>query len=249
MTSNAIRVVAALSLAITSSLVSAGTFSDDFSTGLDPDFWTISKTTPALYSVDASGGKVAMAKTAVNSPGGFQAVTAVLALANLGGNITGDFSTQVDFDSASIAGANFNQVQLNVFFTNGTLFLDVFDNDGGLNKHVFGGNNGTGRFADSSTSGTFRIERVGGSMRGFFNDRLIVTAGNNAPVSAITFSLQNNGTNNPISVNFDNFSLSGASVTVPSPVPEPESWALLSAGLFWLIGRVAARRARTTSTG
>lgn len=243
MISQSSGIVASVCLTMVSTMASAGTFADSFSSGLDPDFWTISKTTDALYSVDTSAGRVGLAKSAVNSPGGFQAVTAVLALANLGGNIAGDFSTQIDFDSAAITGGNFNQVQLNVFFANGTFFMDVFDNDGGLNKHVFGGNNGNGRIVDGSTSGTFRIERVNGTVRGFFNSQVMTTVGSNAPVSAITFSLQNNGTNDPISVHFDNFSVTGASVALPTPVPEPGTWAMLAVGLG-IVGWGATRRTR-----
>ena len=223
----------------TSIQASAGSFQDDFSNGLNPTFWTVTQTTSNLYNANTNAGTLNFARSAASSTAGFQAVNAVLSLPALGGNITGDFSTQVDFSNAVISGALFNQVQLNVLFTNGNYFLAVHDNFQGGNNHIFNSNLDQGIALNTGNSGTFRIQRTGAIVSGFFNNSLLFATAISAPVSEISLSLQNNGTNDPISVKFDNFSLTPATIV---GVPAPGSGMLLMAGLALIIG-LARRRA------
>src|SRR5215469_18597706 len=74
----------------------AATFSDDFSSGLRPLYWSVTQTTPGLWSVDDTHGDVRLAKVGI-SPGGLQNVAVNLNMAAVGGPITGDFSEQIDF--------------------------------------------------------------------------------------------------------------------------------------------------------
>src|SRR5262252_10934378 len=76
----------------------AATFSDDFSSGLRPVYWSVSQTTAGLWSVDDTQGDVRLAKVGT-SPGGLQNVRVELDMAAVGGAITGDFFEQIDFSN------------------------------------------------------------------------------------------------------------------------------------------------------
>jgi hypothetical protein len=176
------------------------TFADDFSSGLRPTYWTVTQTTQGLFSVDDTHGDVRLAKVG-NSPGGFQNVAINLNMAAVGGQITGDFSTQIDFRDAVVE-PNDDQVQLNVVVS-GSPFDDVYD------------------LAVTGNSGTFTISRTGGALTGYYNGSPIFSETNSSVVTAITFSLQlRPGSNDSTSVTFDNFSLTAASVpSACTPVP------------------------------
>lgn len=223
---------------------SAATFFDNFSSGLNPSYWSVTQTTPGLYDVNAGGGQVSLARSAHSPTGGLQWVGVHLNLAALGGNIAGDFSMQIDFKNAVLGSHAVDQVQLNAVFADGSYFLDVHDNALGVNNHVWfdvtppytGGVSVL--HIDSGNTGTFKIARTGTVVSGWYNStRLFFSGGYTAALSEISFTLQNNGTNDMISANFDNFSLTAASV--PS-VPEPETYAMFLAGLG-LLGATARR--------
>jgi hypothetical protein len=144
-----------------------GTFSDDFSSGLRPTYWTVTQTTPGLFSVDDTHGDVRLAKVGMN-PGGLQNVAVILNMAAVGGPIPGDFSTQIDFSNA-VVGPNIDQVELHTSFADSSLFFDVYDNSGGLNVHVWDGSSQQGRIPVSGNSGTFTIARVGTTVTGYYN--------------------------------------------------------------------------------
>ena len=218
---------------------SAATFTDSFASGLNATYWNVTQTTPGLYDVTTPGGQIHLARSNHAPTGGFQAVNVNLNLAALGGNIAGAFSTQIDFNSAVIAGSLLNQVQLNLVFANGARFLDVLDNASGGNFHVWDDIAARGGSTTPLRAGTFKVERVGTTVSGYFNNAFIFSNANNSALTHIDFSLQNNRTNDPISVNFDNFSLTAASV--PAPIPEPETYAMLLAGLG-LLGFIAQRK-------
>ena len=195
--------------ALTASL--AATFSDDFSSGLSPAFWTITQTTSNLYSVNATGGNVTFAKAGAN-PGGLQNVTASLNLAALGGSISGDFSAQIDFTNAVI-GPNVDQVELHAYFADSSYFFDVYDLSGGRNVHVWNGSL-NGATSETVTYGTFKISRTGTTLTGYFNGALLFSESDSAALTGISFVLQNQpGSDDYPSVTFDNFSLTAASVS------------------------------------
>lgn len=105
----------------TAGIVCGGTFSDDFSTGLDPSYWSIILSTPDRYSVDASQGNVQLAKTSVQNPGGLQQVYIRLNFAPFGGRITNDFSTQIDFTNAVLPGPGLDQVEFHTYYEDGSV--------------------------------------------------------------------------------------------------------------------------------
>jgi len=214
--SNQLRGIASagtLALALASSMsLRAATFSDDFSAQLRPTCWSISQTTSNLYSVDASLGSVHLAKI-LPTPGGFQGVFVNLSPVLLGGTITGDFSTQIDFSQAVVPGPGLDQIELHAYFQDGSIFYTVYDRSSGLNAHVWNGGSVQGVLPVSADSGTFRITRIGSTVTGYFNGATLSSETRPAALTGIAFVLQNNqGSDDTISVTFDNFSLTAPSV-------------------------------------
>lgn len=201
----------------------AGTFSDDFSTGLNPTYWTITQTTPGVYSEDHTQGDVRLAKIASTS--GLQDIAINLNMSAVGGPIAGDFSMQIDFLNA-IIGPGVDQVEFHAFFGDSSFFFDVRDNSSGQNVHVWNGSI-NGFTATTATSGTFSIVRTGSSLTGYFNGSPIFSESNTSSLIGIAFILQNqpSGANDTPSVTFDNFSLTANSV------PEPTTWAMVMGGI------------------
>jgi hypothetical protein len=192
------------------------TFSDDFSTGLDPSYWGIIQSTPNFYSVDASQGNVQLAKTSAQNPGGIQGVYIRLNLAPFGGPITNDFSTQIDFTNAVVPGPGLDQVEFHTYYEDGSIYYTVYDNSSGYNVHVWDGSAAQGMIPMSGNSGMFRISRTGATVTGYFNGTALYSETRSSPLTAIDFVLQNNnGSDDAISVTFDNFSLTSASVFLP----------------------------------
>jgi hypothetical protein len=206
----------------------AGTFSDDFATGLNPTYWSISQSTPGLYSVNATGSNVVLALPNPGlNPGGLQSVQIVLDLAALGGSITGDFTVQIVFTNAVI-GPNDDQVQLNLVFADSSIFDDVYDLSSGRNVHVWNGSYNN-PISETVTFGTFTIIRTGSTVTGYFDGTPIFFESNSAALTALTFSLQNQpgAAGDTPSVTFDNFSLTADSVPatcVPPPTGLVSWW-------------------------
>ncbi len=212
----------------------AATFVDDFSLGLRPECWTVLQSTPGFYSVNATDGTVRLAKGSATTPGGVQYVFVRLNLAEFGGPVTGDFSTQVDFTNAVIAGPGLNQVELHTYFEDGSIFYAVYDQSSGLNAHVWDGYGVRGTLAVSGSSGTFVIARAGATLSAYYNGTLLFSSEKTSPLSNVDFVLQNNqGSDDPISVTFDNFSLTAASVV---PKLSISSLAGQKIALSWITG-------------
>lgn len=187
---------------------------DDFAAGIDTLRWTVNTSQP-LYSVDDSQGDVRFSKPIGGS--GFQ-----YAWLSLECDFGGDFDVSVEFSEAMITrlnGAPGNQVQLTLSF-GGQLFVVVRSDElpGGDNIHVFVNPPGSwvGAQPTTVTQGTLRAVRSGSVVSGYLDDNLIYSdTYNDAPVTFMTLALQNNGTNDPTSVIFDNFSLVAESLDCP----------------------------------
>ena len=196
--------------------VRSGTFSDDFSTGLDPSYWSIIQSTPNLYSVDASQGNVQLAKTSATNPGGVQNVYIRLNFAPFGGRITNDFAAQVDFLNAVVPGPGLDQVELHTYYEDGSIYYAVYDNSSGYNVHVWDGGSAQGIAAMSGNSGTFSISRAGTTVTAYFNGTPLYSETRSSPLVGIDLALQNNsGSDDATAVTFDNFSLTSASAYPP----------------------------------
>ena len=201
----------------------AGTFVDTFTPGLDSNYWSVIQSTPNFYSVIATAGSVQLAKNSAPNPGGVQYVFVRVNLTALGGSITNDFSAQVSFSGAVVPGPGLDQVELHSYYQDGSIFYTVYDRVVGyLNAHVWDGGSVLGVNSVAGSAGTFRITRVGSTVTGYFNDTPLASVGRGSPLTAVDFVLQNNaGSDDAISVTFDNFSLSGPDVSDQSPA---QSW-------------------------
>jgi hypothetical protein len=206
--------LAVLATAITTRAF-AGTFSDDFSAGLNPTYWSIYASVPDTYTVTATGGNVDLAKIATTS--GNQVLNVVLNMVAVGGNISGNFSDQIDFSNAVI-GPGDDQVQLDDVFADGSIFLDVYDLSAGRNVHVWNGSSVNNPISETATGGTFLISRTGSTVTGYFDGTTIYSQTDTAALSYIDFRLESqpNASTDSSSVTFDNFSVTAASVPEPS---------------------------------
>ena len=193
--------------AIAPGIASGVTFTEDFSSGLDPNLFSVVQTTDGLFSLDATQGVVHLAKTA-SSPGGLQSIDVVLDMeAVLGGPVSGDFSVQIDFANA-VVGPNIDQAELHTHYADGTIFFDVYDlSDGGLNVHVWNGVAVQNHTAVSAAGGTFKISRRGSTVTGYFNGTPIYSQSISSALTQLDFVLQlQPGSDDYPSVDFDNFS-------------------------------------------
>lgn len=141
----------------------AGTFSDSLTNGLNPNDYTVTQSAAGVYTEDPSDTGIQLAK--VESTSGFQEIDINLNLSALGGNVTGDFSVQIDFANALI-GPNDDQIQLNTSYANGAGFDDVYDLSSGLNVHVYDGLGIENPQPVSTNNGTFIVSRTGSTVTG-----------------------------------------------------------------------------------
>ncbi|QEH31826.1 hypothetical protein OJF2_02910 [Aquisphaera giovannonii] len=234
-----------LILALASPIARGGSFTDDFSSGLNPAYWTVAQTTPGLFTVDTTQGNVHLSRT--NSTiSGFQYVKISLNLAEAAGQaaIAGDFTARIDFSGAMLAGNGDVQAEFQSLFQDGSGLFDNRSNDPmpgttapTENVHVwnFDGNL-HGYTPVTSDSGTFTIARAGSTLAGYFDNTLLFSETNASPLTDISFVLQNYSGRDPIAITFDNFSLTTA-------VPEPSSATLLGIGIV-AAGRCVERRRR-----
>ncbi len=194
----------------------AAAASPAFRDGFTSANWMTEKTAK-LYQVAATASVVRFS-TPGGGAGGFQWVGL-----QFRHQIRGNFDISIQYSKASIKrvnGSPANQVQLNAVF-GGQIFCVVRDDDvvAGNNYHIYtGGWHGTVK--TSATSGVLRIVRVGSTVSGYADDtRLYQGTYNSSPVTQLWFSLQNNGTVDPISVTFSKFVLSAGTISQALGVP------------------------------
>lgn len=224
---NCFRIILGGCLSASAAGALAGTFTDAFSSGLNPAYWSVNQTTAGRYTVDTSGGDLHLFKGVSGGSGSIQNVAVQLNMAAIGGPVTGDFSSQVSFSNAVLSTSGITQVELHTQFSDSSFFFDVYDNSAGKNFHVWnGGLHGT--TGTSLTGASMSIQRVGSSLSGYYNGNLIFSTASN-PTAALNsmylvFQTQPGEGGSAQSVNFSDFSLTGSSV-----VPEPVS--MLSLGV------------------
>lgn len=198
---------------LTTGATASDVLTDGFSAGIEPALWTHLSNQP-LYSWNDAGGDVLFSKAAGGS-GGLDFIGIFLERIAVG-----DFDVQAAFSQASIqhlTGAVGNQVQLNVRF--GGQLLAVVRSDetaAGNNAHVYAdppiawvGS----VVATSASAETLRVVRTGTTVSAYYGATLLHqgTYGTD-PVTAITLTLQNNATQDPVSVHFDDFSLTADTI-------------------------------------
>ena len=194
------------------------TFTDSFPAGLNPTYWSTLQTISNYYTVTLPANQVQLAKTGGANPGGLQSVSIRLNLSQLGGSISNDFTVSVQITNAVVSGSGRDQVELHTYYQDGSIYFVSYDNSVGLNAHVWDGTSALGAVPLSTNAGVLTITRTGGTVSGYFNSTAIYSETRTAAVASVEFTLQNNsGSSDPISVTFEDFSLTSASVFTYAP--------------------------------
>jgi hypothetical protein len=182
---------------------------DDFSGGINPDYWSV---TAGAYTIDDTQGDLRISKPA--GPGAWAQIF-------FSHDLYGDFDISVDYRNA-VLGGDHNQIQFNILF-GGQYAADRRENWSGSRYSVWldPPQSTVGVTGTADTAGTLRIARTGSIVTFYANGSPIYQGTfNNAPVTDLWLSLQNNGTSDAISVTFDNFSVSADKIDLPcSPAP------------------------------
>ena len=99
-----------------------------------------------------------------------------------------------------------DQLEFHANFADNSEFFDVYEHStGAFNLHVWTGKVNAAMPTDV-TSGTFRIVRVGSTITGYLDDKLIYTTTNSATLSAVRILMQLQlMSNDPVSITLDNF--------------------------------------------
>lgn len=158
------------------------------------DGWETVETRAGMYRLEQGGNQLRVARQG-NNPGGLQYAGLRL---KRGLPLAGDFEAQVDFSDARIEGG-LNQVELQASFSDGSLFFVVRDREGN-GSHIWAP--GIQGDASCGRAGSLRLERRGGTVTGYCDGRAIGSAPRKAELIQLQFVLQNNRTNDPISVIF-----------------------------------------------
>jgi hypothetical protein len=237
--------IAISAIALVTGRAFGGTFSDDFSTGLNPADWSIVNTDSSAYTVSAPGGNsgVTLANNGGVLSGAVQGVSIVLNLGALGGNITGDFSAQIDFSNWAVSpptDSGDEEASLDTNFSNGQVWDVIRDEEtGGVsnNVHVWEGFI-PAAITETASSGTFTITRTGNVLGGYFDGTLITQIVETSPLSSLAFSIASQGSDSAdtSTATFSDFSITATSV------PEPAS---VSALTLVAMGILSRRRRRT----
>lgn len=201
-------VVAALLLASAfPGIIVGANFSDDFSKGLNTNFWTTYQNTAGLYSVDTNHGSLQVTRTTMTNSGGTRYVEFALDPSLFNGIMYGDFSTDLKFTNAVLPGPGIDQIGLQADFYDGSYFLVGHDNENGSSAFVADGST-HGLTNVSGGSGTLSVERAGNILSGYYNGSPIFSKTNTSPLTYILFFVQSGSTDDLSSVAFDGFSLS-----------------------------------------
>jgi len=156
--------------------------------------WTVVETTPGMYRLERSSGEARIARQA-NNPGGLQHAGLRL---NRGLPASGDFNAQVSFADARIDGG-LNQIELQASFADGSIFYVVRDRERS-GSHIWAPN--LQGDAPCGKAGVLRMERRGDTVTGYCDGRAIWSAPRKAALTRLQFVLQNNASNDAISVTF-----------------------------------------------
>ena len=203
----------------------AASFTDNFANGINPTNWFALTNTPRFSVVPENG--VAQIQSTTGTNNGFFWGT-------LFSEVTayGDFDVSIDFTNASLAwrtGSPGNQAQLNCYFGDFysiTNFFVVRSDEAtwDQNAHIWMGNfppDGAKLGPALSTNisyGTLRITRTNSLVSGYINSTLIAQTNFVTVPAHFQLVLQNNGTEDAISIGYNNFQLTADKITVGPPL-------------------------------
>ena len=186
----------------------ASTFADPLTSALSTTDWATTSTANSDFTEAAGASGTTLANAGGNPGNIFQGEYVSLQLGALGGNIGGDFSTQVSVADAVI-GPGQDQIQLNVGFADNSGLSVVFESTGGGGEdaHVWIGST-QGLITVTGASGMLKVARVGSTLSGYFNGTLLFSETETSAVTAINFCIQNQPSSaDNCSALFSNFSL------------------------------------------
>ncbi len=162
------------------------------------NWWSVSETTPGLYRLEFSRDALRVARQG-NNPGGVQNGGLSLVLPQ---TVTDDFEARVSFSDARIEGG-LNQIELQAGFADGSIFFAVRDREG-RGSHVWAP--GMRGDAPCSNQGMLILRRTQGLITAMCNEVVIHYEQRPAALTSLRFVLQNNGSNDPVSVTFSDWS-------------------------------------------
>jgi hypothetical protein len=156
----------------TSPLFGQINFSDNFSSGLSPTYWTVTEIPSNSFTIDTSAGKLSLTadSTVTSEYGGIYLSSSALGIPV--GGLTGDFSESLTFSNANISSVGSgNNINLDAIFEGGSpnFFVDAYTSSDSLGTYVYGDvPSETGPYvATSATGGTFNISRNGSIVYGW----------------------------------------------------------------------------------
>jgi hypothetical protein len=186
--------------------VLAAGYIDYFTSGLDPTHWTSGNTNQPAYVIDASQGDVRISKPS-GGEGQFQS-----GWIRFNHEVRGDFDISVVYREANIPHPSVctgNQIQINLTFGAQYVANRRQYTCGEGNSYSVWADPPAGSFGTAATtdlSGVLRITRVGSTATFYYNGNQYYQADYNAlPLTYLSFSLNNNGTSDAVSVIFDDF--------------------------------------------
>lgn len=205
----------------------------DFSTGLDPYYWSFASSGSTTWTTSPTAGGLLMVGPA--GGGGLSAGQISLDLTRFAP--LGDFDARLTFTGAVFA-AETHQLHLGVDIAGQGIYA-VRSNEGDglhmwISAYVDGGDGAAG------ADGTLRLSRTGSTLATFWNNSTTpFWSGDygSTPAQWIGFNFMKNGATDYAEVTWQSFSLT------PAPIPEPSALAL-AVGLLAL-GTTAGLRRRS----
>jgi hypothetical protein len=195
-------------LAMTSGVVTAVDFTDDFAGGVDPFYWTI-ESNQALFTMDDTAGRLCFSKPTGGSGNEYDYIQVSFSC-----EVIGDFDVSIEFSDGFfdyVNGLYGNAAGLEARFGPQHLILSRGDDPvNGEHVHVWLAPQFqlVGVYPTTDMLGMLRLNRSGETVSAYFNDVLIHQEDfNNEQLGAVTLSLANNSTTDAIEVCFDNFSV------------------------------------------
>jgi hypothetical protein len=155
----------------------------------------------------------------------------------MGGSVTGDFSTQVQFVNAVYGYSDYDEIRLFLGFADGSWIQNYWGNVDVAGPQTYNGSEYVWMHEYTNvTNGVLAFQRSGSILTASFDGIPFASESNGAALTHVDFALANNISNDDTAVTFQNFSITNV------VVPEPSSVILLSVGVVSLAAYAWRRR-------